>query len=56
MNGDRYDGERRNGERVVFERGYPAHLMAIDGTWRRAFGLLDVSEAGAKLTVKGSLD
>jgi hypothetical protein len=35
--------ERRRGERVVFERGIPAHMMAIDGT-------------GAKLTVEGSVE
>ena len=27
--------ERRKGERVTFERGFPAHMMGIDGTWRR---------------------
>ena len=25
--------ERRKGERVTFERGFPAHMMGIDGTW-----------------------
>jgi len=29
--------------------------MAIDGTWRRACSLLDVSETGAKMTVEGSV-
>src|SRR4030095_11986188 len=48
-------GERRRGERVVFERGIPAHMMAIDGTWRRDCIMEDVSETGAKLTVEGSV-
>jgi hypothetical protein len=48
--------QRRFGERVVFERGYNAFMMAIDGTWRRACDVLDVSETGAKLTVEGSIE
>jgi hypothetical protein len=48
--------QRRFGERVVFERGYDAHIMAIDGTWRRACNVLDVSETGAKLTVEDSIE
>jgi len=48
--------ERRRGERVVFERGIPAHMMGIDGTWRRDCVMEDVSETGAKLTVEGSVE
>ena len=48
--------ERRKGERVTFERGFPAHMMGIDGTWRRDCTLEDVSETGAKLTVEGSVE
>jgi hypothetical protein len=48
--------ERRRGERVVFERGFPAHLMGIDGTWRRACTMEDISEVGAKLTVESSVE
>jgi len=47
--------ERRTGERVVFERGIDAHMMGIDGTWRRDCKMEDVSETGAKLTVEGSV-
>lgn len=47
--------QRRSGERVVFSKGYAAHMMAIDGTWRRGCKLLDVSETGAKMTVEGSI-
>jgi hypothetical protein len=30
--------------------------MAVDGTWRRACFLLDVSDTGAKIEVEGSID
>ena len=48
--------ERRRGERVVFERGFAAHMMGIDGTWRRGCLVEDISEYGAKLTVQGSVE
>ena len=48
--------ERRKGERVVFERGFPAHMMGIDGTWRRSCIMEDISEIGAKLTVEGTVE
>ncbi|TAK46689.1 MAG: PilZ domain-containing protein [Xanthobacteraceae bacterium] len=48
--------ERRKGDRVTFERGFAAHLMGIDGTWRRACIMEDVSETGSKLTVEGSVE
>jgi hypothetical protein len=47
--------QRRIGERVAFDKGYDAHMMGIDGTWRRDCCLLDVSETGGKLTVEGSI-
>jgi hypothetical protein len=47
--------QRRVGERVAFDKGYEAHMMAIDGTWRRDCRLLDVSETGGKLTVEASI-
>src|SRR5947209_18813567 len=46
--------ERRKGERVIFERGIAAHMMGIDGTWRRECMMEDISETGAKLRVEGS--
>jgi hypothetical protein len=49
-------GERRNDGRITFERGIPAFMMAIDGTWRRNCMMEDVCEAGAKLTVEGSVE
>jgi hypothetical protein len=48
--------ERVSGDRVVFERGIPAHMMGIDGTWRRDCTMEDVSEHGAKLIVSGSVE
>ena len=48
--------ERRKGERVTFERGIAAHMMGIDGTWRRECTMEDISETGAKLTVDGSVE
>ena len=48
--------ERRRGDRVTFERGIPAHMMGIDGTWRRNCVMEDVCEMGAKLTVDGSVE
>jgi hypothetical protein len=48
--------ERRKGDRVTFERGIPAHMMGIDGTWRRECTMEDVSETGAKLTIEGSVE
>ena len=48
--------ERRKGDRVTFERGFAAHKMGIDGTWRRDCVMEDVSETGAKLTVEGSVE
>jgi hypothetical protein len=48
--------ERQNGERVVFERGFAAHMMGIDGTWRRNCIMEDISETGAKLAVEGSVE
>ena len=47
---------RRKGERITFERGITAHMMGIDGTWRRNCSMEDVSETGAKLTIEGSVE
>ena len=48
--------ERRKGERITFERGIAAHMMGIDGTWRRDCTMEDISETGAKLVVEGSME
>src|SRR5919106_6991123 len=48
--------EHRKAHRVVFERGFAANMMAIDGTWQRPCTMQDVSETGAKLIVDGSIE
>jgi len=48
-------GDRKS-ERVRFDHKYPVNLMGVDGTWRRACVMLDVSGTGARLEVEGSLD
>lgn len=45
----------RKSQRVDFERGVNALMMGIDGTWRRECAMMDVSESGVLLTVKGSV-
>ena len=42
---------RRGSDRIRFELGYGAHIMAIDGTWQRRCLVDDVSATGAKHTV-----
>ena len=48
--------EQRKARRVVFARGYDAYMMAIDGTWRRACKIEDISDTGAKLSIEGSIE
>lgn len=48
--------QRRANQRVVFQKGFDAHMMAIDGIWRRACILKDVSEDGARLIMKTSIE
>ena len=48
--------ELRLSHPVVFERGYPAHMMAIDGKWRRACRMEDACNSGARLTAAGSIE
>jgi hypothetical protein len=48
--------DHRGNSRVVFERGVPAQMMGIDGTWRRECTMEDVSDSGAKLTIDGSVE
>jgi len=47
--------ELRKNTRVDFERGVSVQIMGIDGTWRRACRMLDVSEGGALLAIDGSV-
>jgi hypothetical protein len=36
--------------------GYPARIIAIDGTWYRDCYLEDISQTGAKVSIDGSID
>jgi hypothetical protein len=45
----------KDGGRVRFERGVAANVMAIDGTWRRACVIRDVSDFDATIIVEGSV-
>jgi hypothetical protein len=48
--------DRRQNDRVAFERGFPAAITALDGKWRMPCAMDDVSNEGAKLTVKGNVE
>jgi hypothetical protein len=48
--------ERSEELRVKFERGFDVHIMAIDGTWRRACVMNDVSATSANLTTRSSIE
>ena len=48
--------DRREASRVSFGRGIDVQLVAIDGTWRRECTMLDVSETGARLSLKTSIN
>jgi hypothetical protein len=44
------------GRCVTFEHPLSAHIMAIDGTWRRSCTVKEVTEGGAKLVVEASIE
>src|SRR3954447_16498057 len=46
----------QDGRRVTFEHALPAHMMAIDGTWRRSCTIKDVSDTSATLQVETSIE
>jgi len=45
----------QDARRVAFENPIPAHIMAIDGTWRRGCTVKDVSDVHATLSVDDSV-
>ena len=47
---------KRKTDRVHFELGYPARIMATDGTWFRPCHVNDISETGARLSFEGSIE
>src|ERR1700686_2338704 len=46
----------RRGNRFVSQEGFPARVMAIDGTWCRDCKIMDVSDFGAKLQIDQSVE
>jgi hypothetical protein len=46
----------RKDDRVTFATGYSVLMMGIDGTWQRPCTLLDISDSGARLQVKDSIE
>lgn len=48
--------EKRKRHRVAFTREVPVRIQAIDGTWGRECGMLDVAQDGAKLLLKESVE
>jgi hypothetical protein len=47
--------ENQESDRVVFSKGFDVNMMAIDGTWRRACILKDVSQSGARLLMQDGI-
>ncbi len=43
-------GDRKSA-RVSFDAGVKAHIVGIDGSWRIACRMFDVSQTGARLTL-----
>jgi hypothetical protein len=50
------DRSLRYTSRTAFERELPAHIIAIDGTWRRECSILEVSISGARLRLSDSIE
>lgn len=48
-------GDRKSA-RVSFDAGVKAHIVGIDGSWRVACVMSDVSQTGARLTLDGSTE
>jgi len=47
---------RRKASRVSFARGIDVQIVAIDGTWARKCTMLDASDTGVRLELKGSME
>lgn len=48
--------KEEQGRRVTFEQPLAAHMMAIDGTWRRSCNVREISDSGAVLQVDSSIE
>jgi hypothetical protein len=49
-------GRKERASRVGFDMGYPARIVAIDGTWCRDCYLENISQTGAKIFLQGSVE
>jgi hypothetical protein len=43
------------GTHVIFDRGIDVFIMSIDGTWRRACSMHEVSDVSVKLKIPNSI-
>src|SRR5258708_38259058 len=50
------ENEVKGADQVVFESGFKARMMGIDGTWWRECYIEVISQSGAKLTIEGSVE
>jgi len=48
-------GDRKSA-RVSFEGGVKTHIVGIDGSWRLACIMSDISQTGARLTITHPID
>ncbi len=48
--------QKRKTDRVRFELGYPARIVAIDGTWCRDCLIEDISQTGVKVSLAESVE
>jgi PilZ domain len=48
--------ELKGSDQVVFEAGFKARIMGIDGTWWRECYIEVISQSGAKITVEGNVE
>ena len=48
-------GDRKS-ERVSFDGGVKTHIVGIDGSWRLACIMSDISQTGARLTITDPID
>jgi hypothetical protein len=50
------EAEKKTTDQVVFEAGFKARMMSIDGTWWRDCYIEVISPTGAKLTIEGNVE
>jgi hypothetical protein len=50
------EADLKGSDQVVFEAGFKARIMGIDGTWWRECYIEVISQSGAKITVEGNVE